>query len=1309
MMKQILISLLVPTAALVLSTAAAASAQSSALMTGARGTLKNANLLIAVGEKSYEEATEGRTSADGRDPVPLEEIRRSLQAARSRVDELERRLDSVEGQPEGALRTAAVERIAEEALQVHWDLALDDARQRVEVLRNTRAPGAPAYREIVERLRSERRTIAESVAFFAERARAERRSRSESSWFDFADGALNAGADGPPSQFDGFLRASRIDQLDPGSLQRTRLDMTAAFAPLVLPEPTEAEPARYPDAPMIFARDGVAAVFVARDEWLDEDLGAREIEHIAREQYGVELGWSEPFVLPEIAPAWEREARAREFARRSPLQRDPVDRGLILVALGTGLTGPDGGLPELAEEDEWIDYEVLAHRPATLDLGSVDDPMFHEAWREAQRTAPDEGALELLFRMESVVIAARKKLGADLRAREFELEGHRARWIEDPALVPRFARGRAELRRMLPDGTTERVEHVFVNDHIVVELEFEWKAEPDRIDVTLATRSGGSTDLAPVSLNGSSGVIAERLPDDPKKYRSSTFRLFPSNSEESPYLGGDATQILRVPLGCDLIASCAPGLGIECLPSLAPFRASPSSIGRSWEAELARVSQRTGVTIPTGRAHLVDVDGVEGGSIITIDGDTVRISAGDLAAMVLLRNTMMQEIQDSADRLDRIAQEVAASEAAALRWLLVDLRQEVGRGNTGLARVVVSSGLGAKTRTLANVLTTEWDLRDEHVRASLAGWSRDLARNLADRREEALERCREAEVDDSEALIRLVGVGMSPVARGLLPDQLIHARVDGQLRWVPDRPARSHLSSVATLHDELRAYEQYASTELDFVLMVASAGIGTLEYAGARTAAALIGGASLGTSVASKSVSWWRSVEEIELAVNAAGVVAHERLTLARAREESLLMIFVEAAIGGIGLGAEIRAIAGSRRVTRVAEEAREVLSAVEARGVSALGEFSESQRASFAAVVASSAEGTPIPATVLDPDLVRRATAILRDQLDELRAQRLRAWLDDPRYPRFSARRVAPDAGPEIPDGFPPATGDGRSFRFVDDDGTEQALGAGRRLGAGSKSVVHATSDGAEDHVLKLILETDPERAAAEVARMRAVASMLEEADIQHLKIVGSGERDGVHFVVQQRMPEGARTFRYRRVLSDDPGSEEVVLAGLLGQAPEEALPLPYQHALAELYQKVGRAGLVWSDGHLENVVFVQRGLRLEAVILDLGNLVRFNDDVFKGGMDMVGAIHAGGRGLGGVRSMRGAPRNAGEPWRNFIDAEFAMQKMLEHKHLISYDPTNGRWAGDLLDLDVVDVYFPGFRTHLGTRLDAVRLERGR
>ena len=144
-------------------------------------------------------------------------------------------------------------------------------------------------------------------------------------------------------------------------------------------------------------------------------------------------------------------------------------------------------------------------------------------------------------------------------------------------------------------------------------------------------------------------------------------------------------------------------------------------------------------------------------------------------------------------------------------------------------------------------------------------------------------------------------------------------------------------------------------------------------------------------------------------------------------------------------------------------------------------------------------------------------------------------------------------------------------------------------------------------------------------------------------------------------------------------------------------------QRGVLELYRKLGRAGLAWEDGRLENMYYLERAEgSWEAGVLDLDRIMPWKDvtnpHFARTHEDMVMIQYAPGfdsyRPLASLVSQTLPQTYAGgNVWPS---AAFFNEKMLERWGYITYNRETGLWSGERFDLAIVEEYFPEFRKHV-------------
>ncbi len=259
--------------------------------------------------------------------------------------------------------------------------------------------------------------------------------------------------------------------------------------------------------------------------------------------------------------------------------------------------------------------------------------------------------------------------------------------------------------------------------------------------------------------------------------------------------------------------------------------------------------------------------------------------------------------------------------------------------------------------------------------------------------------------------------------------------------------------------------------------------------------------------------------------------------------------------------------------------------------------------------------------------------------------------------------------------------------------DNTAETFEIGRHRGKGQFATVYdivksrwLTGEWTEA-VLKLVWDGDIFRASRDIARdMIDISKKLTDAKILHLKIRGdipgcvgakTMKGDPMPFVVQQKLPDGARIF--------SEGTDPNVIVGFLRQKGRG-------RATAKLFWQLKEAGLVLEDPRVVNLFWQEINGEWVCGILDVDRVIPFRERNSGLGkvIDWVEA-HVSGH---TVKSLYAARRRA---WNNpesaaafanrtanappgpyFPDAEFFMEKMFEHKNWLECDLINA--AGEVV-----------------------------
>jgi len=1227
--------------------------------------------------------------------IPKEELQRPLEHAARRAKEFRRRLGAIAQLKSESERLASLEGLAEDVMRERWGLALTDARHHVALTRQQlidRKSGGGVYGSSARRLLRERDAVLRSVETLLESAKADGRTDAWELWADFADSALQAGFDdGVPTQLDSFLKASVVEYIDPQTGERTRYDMASLFEPLTVVYPSEKEE-NYPEYPRggLFEIEppGIIGVLEVRSSVTRDAKATAELLAQFRRDYGNLL---DDDVEPPTGPT----------AR-------------VLVAFGHDIVAPDGSPPRLTESDPWIDYRVIHAIPSgEIPTSERKDDAFRRLRKALVRIAPKGAPIDHVLAMDHVIVLAEPRDGAVPGLRKFKLGAHEGEWFQDVAPLQGAAGGTLHIRRVLPSGDIVPINHIFPPDHLVVEIRLDREIEANEIDVTLArsTLLGGS--IEPVDADGSSGVMAHRTREDSKLFRSRVLQIW-DRSKPLPAWAGRAGAIpIGVYLRESLLAAVHPSSSLIVFPTQAAIQKDPGSVGHDWARAVRSAARLGNKKFDLTKTHIDKVVTIQAALRVLPGDQSVPITTGDHAALTLLRSELRRRLMAKRNDLGATYDAIRNDDDEAVRWFCGDLKRQIDQGNRALALMPITGDWFEPVKLGDLFISEPWP-KSPKLRKLYIDTARSIAKRSLELTQMAIERCGNAEEHHYAELIDLAGLGTRPIADRIVPDAVYLVEVNGVPRWERHKLALQHLHSVGTLYLRFATIEDYASKQMDLILLVATAGTVGAELLGARLTVFCLEGTMFGITAYEKIPAYFASVDEVKFATAAGGILAHDRIDLAEMREGSLVLTSVEVLAGGLGSLPALHKLVLGTRLTTHARTAEIIF----ANGPKTAREVRRLPDLAKAAVIAVVATDVKVLAKKLSPK-ARRAAAAMRARLEkQAHRARLTRWWEQtaPAGAQASAARA----------GYTTPLGEGVSYSARDATGNRVTHLLGERIGAGNLSVVYASRT-APDQVVKLLRQaiqrSDAEAAenATELLATHArISSQLEKAGIPHLKHLGGGRARGpvqardvvgerqVFFAIQERLPAGAMTLRYRRV--PRPGAPSLTkINGVQTFPAGEPLPWIYQHAILRLFKKLGRAGLVAEDLHLENLYFFKSGVRLEAGILDLDRIARFGAR----GEDCGYAIESllkFKRGARFIRSMHGVPElPAAQRWHNMIDAEFFMQKILEHKNYVEYDPADSKWYANLLELDIVERYFPGFRAHKAENLETVRASRNR
>ena len=224
------------------------------------------------------------------------------------------------------------------------------------------------------------------------------------------------------------------------------------------------------------------------------------------------------------------------------------------------------------------------------------------------------------------------------------------------------------------------------------------------------------------------------------------------------------------------------------------------------------------------------------------------------------------------------------------------------------------------------------------------------------------------------------------------------------------------------------------------------------------------------------------------------------------------------------------------------------------------------------------------------------------------------------------------------------------------------------------------------EPLVIKFIEPKNSLATPQEIARdIVAGDKLLRQAQtIPYLKIEYANTDRVLPYIIQELLPEGAFTFNV-----DNAG--DLTLKVRNRNLPlGKTLPKPIRTAVLKLYKDLASKGLVWEDGHLENIYFFKEKGIITAGILDSDRIIKYKDlpkaskrmkTLFTNVMETPNVLG---------NEIKSMPRYMDEGYR-FSNAREFMIKMLEYRgRYIRYNPSTGEFERILMPIVEVKEVFP-------------------
>lgn len=1075
-----------------------------------------------------------------------------------------------------------------------------------------------------------------------------------------------------------------------------------------------------------------------------------------------------PDSLPEYQVRWVAGVAVGEPSRRSPdgpwshllplhLNEDvPHDARILLFYGGNFLSDDPSAPPTIVSLNPDIEYEMLEVGPVPWwERAALSE--YHRAWLTLSDHITREftpAQQDVFAAADKILLLARFRGGAATELKRLTINGVPAEWVLAQGNVT------AAVRIVSADEDADLRDVVFLHDQFRVEIELSAPIHREQISFNLidldvpvwfpgaapgepSPRSAGDPYLR---CDGQAEFEAHRVAPESTIYRSEVFHIAPQAPARSM-----GARILNIPAGRSFAAVVPAAEAVSMRsPGVATVHTTPAAVNSLWKDYVLQAARLHDVAIedwdavaaqPAAEIWKFTFD-------VRIDspwqrpkwGQTIKLTIGDHAAMLLLRAVFLDSMQQVKHELDALGRNIPDPAMRADAYVAF-IAQSLQSPRSPFAHMETSNPFVAGgsvplrqmfDRAFLNTFRTR-DLAHQWVREAATKAIEEYRANV----DAAIVHAQSVPEDDCAALLSLVSVGFEPIAARIKPRMLkLEGTPETGLRWVPDRIARAYVSSNYVLGNRLIALEELASAQRNIVLCTAAFGVLAPETLAFRVILAGIEAASVADVWFVELPQFLRHRADYRFALGAAGVLGPDRIELAAARSSPDWAFLLNAGFAHLGLGGEAMRLIGAVRLGRVEAQAQRALSRIETGGVESLRVLDTEERAAFAAMLAEAQRlrdrGMPLS------ELQSRALKVM--DAEASRAVRIPASrrIDPPNWqdaPTWSAGRDANNAPVRstfnyAAYGLPPEDGGGITLIT----GQQRVFRIGRCLGRGSYACVYELVD-QPGSVIKFFYG-EREKAQGLAQRAFEMSQLLKRHNIPQLEVTEVYADSAVPFVIQQRLKPGMMTVSYGepaitkwrvlpgRTLSANPTQEELREAARSGvidviervpQLPDgQRLSRPLQDAVLRLFKTMAAEKVVWEDGHLENIYFFkdEKRLRWVAGVLDHDRLAHWDTPLDQVDDRTVAQMYKLEAGADGVTSLRDCVRMEDVPieQHQLPDADFFMQKALEYgRRWIMFDPETKSWTGHNLDLDLVEQYFPGFRDHHGPSLDLNVIARQR
>lgn len=952
------------------------------------------------------------------------------------------------------------------------------------------------------------------------------------------------------------------------------------------------------------------------------------------------------------------------------------DRRTLFIC-GRGLPHNYDEKIRYASDDRTLDYSTVA-----LDSEKNKDPdtqnQFRRGWAQVLRPL-DADTREIVSKLDGMIVRVDLRKGVLPGLKEFRVNDLSGSWILH------FGDDRASISfaREITADQSDQTNSLLLPERFFIEVRTEVPLPLNEIPLVVEVND------AEVDWKGSPSIIASHVKDeetgetveisnDTRPHRLAKLKngVYHTSYIELIEAGRPAPTpepgvfYLPVKPGDTIRARIRDPNLLNASPPLAQATVlrTPAQLGETWKEALERAARADGIEV-TDWSTLSGQEAAEKANIIFTAGEKrrIKITVGEHAALLLLRDAFVKSIEEAAKDLPDIKDDLT------LRGFRQAIERDVWNTRSPWHYVEVS-GTGIRNVPLYNAFSERYmteEFGDQSVEANRDAaekWSLNAVREGLNKYkqtvQEAIEKAKPANLPDSdvEGLIKLIGRGYEPLLPEVLPRMMRLSETGTPPRqlWIPDLNGRYSLRELHTVVEAISAQEEYSKLDTQATLLALTLVSSPFMLGENLVCAAVLWGTeAVNTGVAIADVAEFiQQRKDIKFALGASLVLGTDRLSEAMLNKSEWFQLV--ASVGPAALGLPAATINLVPRLSIAIAHARTILNLykIESRGLEAFKKLSDAEKIGVVAAMAETKLLNEIDKDVLTSAQKRALRAAERLE-SEIRAQTSTAKLE----PQPSKATTKALGEPGKPVGVEPTekvtrdpiesepAGDTESYKSqdipnkpnatepplpvsespwttVDRAGRTRVLKLGKQLGKGTYATVFELIDsgikGCESGcVVKVFLPAYDElfQTGREVVNnIEKGSRLLAEAkdgkaailQLENVEFVPNAERP---YIIQKKIdPQNMTLFENKEIVEvPDPTSPG-------GIRKESRLPRKtqaafvkdkgLQKAVAKLFYNLKENGLVWEDCHLGNMFFVKdaRG-EWVAGILDQDRIIRFSE----------------------------------------------------------------------------------------------------